>query len=110
MSAHRSGGCRCVSSNLEFARQQVLHTFLILNNHDQVDTFQADLQSRAPAANGEKRRCAPAIRSSASCYTFAVLASEDEATFNHVWYYGHALCVLQYLLWDSLVGRVHDGV
>src|SRR5438270_11548626 len=110
MSAHRSRGCRCVSSNLEFARQQVLHTSLILNNHDQVDTFETDLQSRAPAANGEERRCTPPVCDPASRYPFAVLASEDEASLNHVWNYGDALCVLQYLLRDPLVGCVHDGI
>jgi hypothetical protein len=95
---------------VEITREQFLHPFFILNDHDQVHSFYTDLQSTVSARNGNERGRTPAIRWAASGYAFAPFTSEDKAASNHVWYNRHALRVLQHFFRDSLVRHPHNFV
>src|ERR1017187_1627935 len=103
--------CRgSVPSNLEITGEQPLHRFVILKNHYHVHCFHPDLQPPASARNRDERRRTPAIRRAAGGYALASLSSKNKATFDHVRYNGHALCVLQHFFRDSLVRHPHNLV
>jgi len=103
--------CRgSVPSHLEITREQPLHCFVVLKDHYHVHSFYTDLQSPTPARDRDERRRAPAIRGPTGCHAFASFSSEDKTTLDHVGYHGHALCVLQHFLRDSLVWHSHNFV
>jgi len=95
---------------LEIAGEQPLHPFVILNDQYHVHSFYTDLQSPASTRNGDECWRTPAVRCAASGYAFASFSSEDKATFDHVRYDGHTLCMLQHFFWDSFVRHPHDFV
>src|ERR1700690_1273667 len=110
MPSNWTRGRGSIPFNLKIAIEQPLHGFVILKDHDNIDSFHADLQSPASTRNRDERRCTPAIRRAASGYAFATLGSKNKPTLNHVRYNGHALCMLQYFFRDSLVGHPHNFV
>src|SRR5207302_5619429 len=82
---------RTFGTQLELAGQQVVHTFLVHNEHNQVDSFAAELQ--APASTGDGERCggAPAPSRPACGNATAITATNDESTLDHRRYDRHAL-------------------
>src|SRR5579864_3227727 len=102
--------CGSIPSNLEITREEPLHPFVILNDHDHVHSFHTDLQPPVSARNGDERGRTPTIRRAASGYAFASLTSEYKAAFDHVRHNGYALCVLQHFFRDSLVRHPHNFV
>src|ERR1700691_6298275 len=68
-----------VPSNLEIARQQPLHSFVILNDQYHVHSVYSDLEPPASTGNRDERWRTPAIHRAASVYAFASLSSEAKA-------------------------------
>src|SRR5579871_591444 len=112
LSMPSNGARRCgsVPSNLEVALEQLLHSLFILDDQYDVYSFYTDLQTPASARNRDERWCTPAIRGAASGYAFASFTSKDKTTFDHVWYDGHAFCMLQHFFGNSLVRHPHNFV
>ena len=110
MPSHGTGCGRSVRSNVEITREKFLHAFFILNDHDQVYSFDADLQSPVTTRNGDERGRTPAVRRAAGGDTFAAFTAEDKTAFDHVWHNRYALGVLQHFLRNSLVGHLHNFV
>ena len=54
----------------------MLEPLIVHDQHNQVDAFDANLKSRAPTANGDERRCAPAFGGTARSYTASVFAAK----------------------------------
>src|ERR1041385_4357812 len=61
MAPDRSSGRRGIGPKLESAPDQPLHSLFILDNHDQINAFHADLQAPATTCNGKERRRAPSL-------------------------------------------------
>src|ERR1700689_2183602 len=78
MPSNRTGRRGSISANLKITIEQFLHGLVILKNHDNIDSFHADLQSPASTRNRDERRCTPAIRRAASGYAFATLGSKNK--------------------------------
>src|ERR1035441_4982653 len=110
MPSHGPQGYRCIPSDFEFAREQLLHTFFALDDHYWVYRFCTDLRSPAPACNPYERRRTPTLRCPACGHTLAVLRSEDESPFYQMGYDRYALCPLHNLVGNALVRRGHDLV
>ncbi len=94
MAAHGTGCGRCVPAKLELAGKQLLHAAFILDDHDEVNAFNADLQSPASAGDGEEHWRAPAICCPAGGHATAIFSAEDKAALEQMGYNGNALCVL----------------
>src|SRR6516225_357816 len=60
MTAYRPGSRGSVAADLELTAEQVLHALVVLEDHDQVNAFHADLKAPASAFDREERRRAPA--------------------------------------------------
>ncbi len=110
MSSDWSCRRRGIRSELELACQQLLHAFVILDNHDQVHALDANLQSPAAASDGKERWCAPSGQSATCRYASAILCTKYEATLNHVRYYRDALRVFQHFFRYAVIRRGHDLV
>ena len=108
VTTHRSRGyaARAPSS---FRAQQILHSLVIHDQHDQVDRLSADLRAPAAAGNNEERRCAPAcpVR---QVHAAAMLRAKHEAAFHHGRNHGNALRTLQDLVGNSFVGRAQQFI
>jgi len=72
-----AGRYRAFAREFELAGKQMLKALIVHDQHDEVDAFDADLQSPASAADGDERGRAPAIRGAAGGYATAVLAADD---------------------------------
>src|SRR5438477_3405504 len=88
----------------------MLESLVVHDQHDEVDTFDADLQSPASSANGDERRCAPAAGGAAGGDASTVFTTENEAALNQVGNYHHALCIAQHFFWNPFVGSRHNGM
>ena len=91
MTTHRAGGDSCVSPEFELAAHQVLHAFVVHDQHDEVNRLSADLQAKATALNREERRIAPSLGSAATGDAASVLSAKYESGFQHRGHDGHAL-------------------
>ena len=60
----------------------MLKALIVQDQHDQVDAFETDLESRAPAANRNECRRAPTSRRTACGKAASMFASKDEAAFD----------------------------
>src|SRR5271168_4085637 len=105
MTADGSGRNRSFTSQFELARQQMLETLLIHYEHDQIHTFDSDLQSPATTANRHEGRCAPAIGSTTRRNATAVLATKNESTLDQVGHHQNALCAAQHFFGNAFVRR-----
>src|ERR1017187_9739810 len=105
--SHRHRG---ISSNFEFAREQLLHAFITFEYHHKIYSFHTDLRSPATTTNFDERWRTPALRRPASGYTLAFFRSEYESPFHQVGYNSDALCLLHSPVGNALVRRVHDLV
>src|ERR1700757_3734490 len=110
MTADRAGCYRSFASQLELAGEQLLQTFIVHDQHDQVDAFEAYLKSSTAAADGDECGCAPAFSGAAGGHATAVLATKDESAFDHVRYHHDALGIVQHFLGDAFVRRGHNAV
>src|SRR5579864_5609253 len=99
---------RRFARELKLAGEQVLEALFVHNQHDQIHTFDSDLQSGAPTAHRDECRGAPTIRSAAGGYATSVLAANNEAAFDQVGHYQDALGTAQYFFRNALVRRCHD--
>src|SRR5207244_9851612 len=81
MAPNRASSDGRVSSQFEFAVQQVLHTLMVHDEHDQVNRLAADLQPEAAALNGKERRVAPSFGGAATGHAASILRAEHEAGF-----------------------------
>jgi hypothetical protein len=110
MTAHGTGSRGGISANLELAREQVLHAFVALDDHDQVNAFNTDLQAPASACDGEERWSAPSVCGAARCDASAAFSTEDESALYHVRNDGDALGVIEHLVRNAFIGSLHDFV
>src|SRR6185437_300187 len=108
MAADWPGCRRGISTELEMTRQQLLHAALVLDDHDQVDAFDADLQ--APTSTCDRKECrrAPSARGAAGSYAAAVLPTEYEAALEHMRHNSNAFCVLHHFFGYPVIRRRHD--
>src|SRR5690242_12430225 len=110
MSSYRSSRCGCVCSDLELACQQLLHAFFVLDDHDQIYAFEADLQSPASACHAKEGRSTPSFSGPTRCDTSSMPPSKHETAFDHVRDYRDTSCVFQNLFRNSTVGSGHDRI
>jgi hypothetical protein len=110
VAAYRAGSGGGIGADLEFAGEQVLHAAIALNDHDQINAFNANLKSPVDAGDAEECWSAPTIRSAASRHAAAAFSAEYETAFDHVGHDGNALGVIEYFFRDASVGRGHDLV
>src|SRR5690348_14808400 len=110
MSSNWTRCSRSVCSHVEITSKKLLHTFFILNDHDQVHGFDPDLQSPVSAGYSDERGRTPAIRGAAGGYSLTSLTTEHKAAFDHMGYNGHAFCMLENFFGDSLVRHSHNFV
>src|ERR1041385_1938317 len=103
MASNRAGCGRSFTAYLELAGKELLHAFVIHDQHDEVDAFNADLQSPASAAHGHKCRCAPAICCAAGCYSAAMLTAKNESTLYQMGDNGNAFCFGQNFLRNAFI-------
>ena len=103
MASDRSCRRRCIRSELELARQQLLHALVILDNHDQIYAFDADLQSPAAAGDSKERWCAPSSRSATCRYASAILGAKHKAPLDHVRNHRDALRVFQHFFRNAVI-------
>ena len=101
---------RSFSCKFEFAGKQMLEALVVHDQHNQIYTFNSDLQSGAPAANRDECRGAPTFSRTASGHATSVLATNDEATFDQIWHHQDALRIAQHFFRNSFVRRRHDRV
>jgi hypothetical protein len=88
----------------------MLHSVIVLNDHDEIDAFNTDLETPAATADGEERRSAPAISGTAGSNAFAAFSAEDESAFDHVGDNSDALCVVENFFGDAFVRSGHNFV
>ena len=110
MAPYRTRGSRSVRADLEFAGDQPLHAFFILDDHDQVNAFEADLKACATTADGKECRRAPTALSPAGGHALAVAAAQNKSAFKHVGHDGNAFSVLKNFLGNAFIRRIHDLV
>jgi hypothetical protein len=108
MASNWPGRSRSVRSKLKLARQQLLHSAVVLNDHDQVNTLDPDLQSPASTSYCKECRRAPTILGAASGNATAVLGAEYEAAFQKVGNHSYAPRMFQNLFRNSLIWHGHD--
>ena len=89
MPADRPGGYAGVGTQFELAGEQVLHAILVHDQHDQINSLAADLQSEASAFDGEERGSAPPFRCAATCYATAIARTHNKSTLQHGWHHRH---------------------
>src|SRR5208282_231597 len=82
VSAYRARCHRSLTSHFELAGKQMLETTIVHNQHDQIHTFDSDLQSPASTAYRDKCGSAPALRRAARSHSASVLGAKDEAAFD----------------------------
>jgi hypothetical protein len=85
----------------------MLHAPISLENHYEIDAFDADLESPASTADGEECGRAPSCPSAASCNAFAAFRTDYETALHHVGHYGDASCVFEDFFWNAFVGSGH---
>src|SRR5665213_91339 len=100
----------CIRDSFEFAREQLLHAFFALEDHDKVYSLYTDLRSPTAAPDLDECRRTPTLRRPASGYTLAFFRSEHESPFHQVGYNSDALCLLHSPVGNALVRRVHNLV
>src|SRR6185369_17953129 len=61
MTSDRTSRYRTIGTELELARQQMLHAVVVHDDHHKVNGFPADLQAEATALHGEECRSAPTL-------------------------------------------------
>src|ERR1700738_1714344 len=110
VTAHGTYGYGCVSANLEFAGQELLHASGALDDHDEVNGFRTELRAPTAASHLDEGRRAPAPCGAAGGNTLSLFGSEDETAFDHVGYDRHATCLPHDPVRNALVRRVHDLV
>src|ERR1700733_4401670 len=110
MTSHRACGSGCVSANLKLAGEQMLKSMIVHNQHDQVNSFHANLQAPASSSNGDKRGSAPTIRCAACRDTATVFAANHESTLHQVWDHDDTLRAAQHFFGDALIRSLDDGV
>src|SRR5438128_5924433 len=91
MPADRPGGYAGVGAQFELAGEQVLHSFLVHDQHDQINRLAADLQAEASALHGKKCGITPAFDGTATGDATAILGAEHETSLEHRWHHRHAL-------------------
>ena len=91
MTTNRARSHSSIGAQLELAAEQVLHSFLVHDQHDQINRLAADLQSEASALHGKKCGITPAFDGTATGDATAILGAEHETSLEHRWHHGHAL-------------------
>src|ERR1700722_2341880 len=86
----------------------MLQATVVHDEHEEVDAFDADLQSPASAADGNECGSAPAFRRAAGGHATSVLAAKDEAALEQVRHHDDALGTAQDFFRNPFVGRRHD--
>src|ERR1700692_3679677 len=108
MPSNRASGCGCFAAELEFARQQPLYTFVIHEQHDEVDRLSASLEAKVATPDGDECRCTPAMGSPAGTHAAAVLSADDESTLRHVRNHGNTLGIIEHFFRNALIRCSHD--
>src|SRR5580765_5734579 len=103
MAADGASCCRSFSADLEFTGEQLLHAFVIHDQHDQVYALNTNLQTRASSTDRNESRSAPTLGCAASGYTAAVLAAEDETAFDKMRDHGNAFGIIQNFFRNAFV-------
>ncbi len=89
----------------------MLHAIVICNDHHQVDSLAAKLQSPASASDGNRCRSAPdASFCAAGSHTFTMTAAETHRNFYHRRNHRDALRIAHHLVGDCFVGSGHNFV
>jgi lipid-binding SYLF domain-containing protein len=84
MTAHWTCRGRCITAEFELAGKQVLKTLVVHHQHDDVDAFNANLQSPAASADGDECRRAPAFFCTACGNAAAMLSTNHEAALDQM--------------------------
>src|SRR5437868_6948046 len=106
--ANWASGCGGFATDLEFIREQMFHALLIHHDHDEVDSFGADLQPPASAADGDESRSGPTgLSVMAGGHAASMLGAEDEAGFEQVRNHGDALGAAEHFFRDAFIVRAH---
>src|SRR6266700_5616168 len=104
VSPHRSGSHAGISSELEFAVEQVFHTAVVHDQHDQIDCLTAYLQAEAATLDGEEGRVAPTFSGTATGNSSPIARAKDEAGLKHRRNDRDALCGTHDFVRNSGVG------
>src|SRR5580698_5021267 len=97
-----------ISSKLELAGKQVLHTLIVGHDHDQIDGLATELQTPASPCDGDGSGSAPAQLGSTRGDPLAVISAEAHGDLHHGRDYGDALCIVHNLIRDGFVRGCHD--
>ena len=89
MPADRPGGYAGVGAQFELAGEQVLHAILVHDQHDQINSLAADLQSEASTFDSEECRSAPPFRRTATGHAAAIARTHNKSTLQHGWHHRH---------------------
>ena len=108
MTANRTSSNGRVGAQLEFAVQQVLHTLVVHDEHDQVNCLASDLQPEAAALNGKERRVAPSFGGAATGDAAAILRAEHKSCLQHRGNHRDALGRSHDFVRDAGIGRSLD--
>src|SRR5437899_11383272 len=88
----------------------MLQASVVHDQHDQIHAFDANLKTRACAANGDKSGSAPASLGAATADTASVLGADNDSAFDQIRDHEDALGDIQYLFWVFFVWRSYDFV
>src|SRR5437899_3515629 len=105
MPADRPGGYADVVTEFELAGEQVLYAILVHDQHDQINSLAADLQSEASTFDSEECRSAPPLRCAATCYATAIARTHNKSTLQHGRHHRHTFRRAQDFLWNTLIRR-----
>src|SRR4051794_14518145 len=103
MASNGASGGRSFTAYLELAGKKLLHSLVIHDEHDEVNAFNANLQSPASATDGDECRRAPAVGCAARRNATAMLPAENKSTLYQMRHNGNAFGLAKDLFWNSLV-------
>src|SRR5947209_14199378 len=106
--ANRTSGRACVNANFEFAGKQLLRTFVIHHQHQQVGGLTADLCAPASAAKEHRRRSAPSVTvagGTAGSEATAITAAESQGSLLFARDSNNAFRVFQQIRRYALIRR-----
>src|SRR5437899_12919445 len=101
MPADWPGGYAGVRTQFELAGEQVLHAILVHDQHDQINSLAADLQSEASAFHSKECRSAPAFRGAATGHAAPITRADNKSTLQHGRHHRHTFRRAQDFLWNT---------
>jgi hypothetical protein len=110
IAADRTSRSSSVAANLELALEQVLKSFVIHRDQNQVGRLSTDLKTKGTAGKGDERWSTPTVSRATGYHSAPVLTAQNECSFLEAGYDADTRRLLHDLLRNTLVWGHHDLV